>query len=131
MPVNAQQTVDAYFAALTTRDAWQLIDLISAASHFVKIGTDENEFIEGGQNASDYYHHHVASTEDFTIQFNHLDIQERDTVAWFYARQTWTLKWLGVEEELAMRMTGVLEKEGESWKFVQIHASLGVAEASA
>ena len=73
----------------------------------------------------------MASTEDFTIQFNHLDIQERDTVAWVYARQTWTRKWQGVEEELAMRMTGVLEKEGESWKFVQIHASLGVAEASA
>ena len=91
--MNVQQTVDAYFAALTTRDAWQLIDLISVASHFVKIGTDEDEFIEGGRNASEYYHHHVASTEDFTIQFDHLDIQERDTVAWFYARQTWTLKW--------------------------------------
>ena len=128
--MNVQQTVAAYFAALTTGDAWQLIDLMSAASHFVKIGTDADEFIEGGQNASDYYHHHVASTEDFTIQLNHLDIQERDTVAWFYTRQTWMLKWQGVEEELSMRMTGVLEKERGNWKFVQIHASLGVAEAS-
>ena len=112
--MNAGQTVYAYFDALTAGDAQQLTDLMSQASYFAKIGTDENEFIEGGQNAPGYYRHHVDSTEDFTIEFEHLDIQERDTVAWFYTRQIWNLKWQGVEEELVIRMTGVLEKKRTS-----------------
>ena len=124
--MNAHETVNTYFNALTSADAQQLIELMSRAPYYVKIGTDENEFVEGGENASYYYRHHAESTNDFTITFDHLDIQERDTVAWFYTRQTWDLKWQDKHEHLAMRMTGVLEREKNQWKFVQIHASLGV-----
>ena len=124
--MNARQTVEAYFAALTTGDADRLIDLISPADHFVKIGTEPGEYIEGGGRAAQYYHHHVASTRDFTIDIEHLDVQERDSVAWFYTRQQWKLKWQGQDEELALRLTGVLEREAGAWKFAQIHASIGV-----
>ena len=54
-------------------------------------------------------------------------MQERDRVAWFYTRQQWRLRWQGEYEELAMRLTGVLEQEADGWKFVQIHASVGVS----
>ena len=93
--------------------------------NFVKIGTDEDECVEGGSGVADYYRHHVASTRNFTIETQHLNVHERDTAAWFYTRQIWTLEWQGRPEVLAMRLTGVLEKESENWKFVQIHASLG------
>ena len=81
--MNARQTVEAYFAALTTGDADRLIDLISPADHFIKIGTEPGEHIEGGGRAAQYYRHHVASTQDFTIDTEHLDVQERGAVAWF------------------------------------------------
>ena len=48
-------------------------------------------------------------------------------MAWFYTRQQWRLKWQGRYEELALRLTGVLEREAGAWKFAQIHASIGVA----
>ena len=44
----------------------------------------------------------------------------------FYTRQVWHLKWQGTSEKFVMRMTGVLEKVEASWKFAQIHASIGV-----
>lgn len=125
--MNARQTVETYFAALTTDDADQLIELISPADHFVKIGTEPGEYVEGGGLAAQYYRHHVASTQDFTIDTEHLDVQERGPVAWFYTRQQWRLKWKGQYEELALRLTGVLERESGAWKFAQIHASIGVA----
>ncbi len=125
--MNARQTVEAYFAALTTGDADRLIEFISPADHFVKIGTEPGEYIEGGGRAAQYYHHHVASTRDFSIHTEHLDVQERDSVAWFYTRQQWRLKWQGKDEELSLRLTGVLEREAGAWKFAQIHASIGVA----
>ena len=123
---DAYRTVTEYFDALVSGDVERLTGMMSAAESFVKIGTDVNEVIEGGENALEYYRHHVGCAEDFCITFDGLDVQERDSVAWFYTRQRWRLKWCGVREELAMRMTGVLEKENGHWRFVQIHASVGM-----
>ncbi|MDE0009880.1 MAG: nuclear transport factor 2 family protein [Candidatus Poribacteria bacterium] len=123
---NAHDTVKAYFDALIARDAETLIAMMLPASHYVKIGTDADEVVEGSAEIAAYYQDHVASTEDFSITFINFDVQERDDVAWFYTRQVWHLKWQGTPEEFVMRMTGVLEKINESWKFAQIHASIGV-----
>ena len=122
---NAHDTVKAYFDALVVGDAETLIAMMLSASYYVKIGTDADEVVEGSTEIAAYYRNHVASTEDFSIEFINLDVQERDDVAWFYTRQIWRLKWQGTPEKFVMRMTGVLEKAGELWKFAQIHASVG------
>ena len=124
---NAHDTVKAYFEALVARDAETLIAMMLPASHYVKIGTDANEVVEGSAGIAAYYQNHIASTEDFSITFINLDVQERDNIAWFYTRQVWRLRWQGVPEEFVMRMTGVLEKTDASWKFAQIHASIGIS----
>ena len=124
---NAYNTVKSYFDALVARDAETLIAMMLPAAHYVKIGTDADEVVQGSTDIAAYYRNHVASTEDFSIKFINLDVQERGSTAWFYTRQVWKLKWQGTPEEFVMRMTGVLEKIGESWKFAQIHASIGVS----
>ena len=123
---NAHDTVGAYFDALVNGDAETIIAMMLPASHFVKIGTDVDEVVEGSSEIAAYYRNHAASTEDFSIEFLTLDVHERDKVAWFYTRQVWRLKWQGEREEFVMRMTGVLEKVEKSWMFAQIHASTGV-----
>ena len=123
---DAHRTVTEYFDALVSGDVERLTRMMSDAESYVKIGTDVNEVIEGGENVLEYYRHHAGCAEDFSIRFEKFNVQERDNVAWFYTRQQWCLKWCGIREELAMRMTGVLEKEGKCWQFVQIHASVGV-----
>ena len=123
---NAHNTVKAYFDALIAGDAETLVEMMLPAAYYVKIGTDVNEVVAGSAGIAAYYRNHVASTEDFSIKFINLDVQERDAVAWFYTRQVWRLKWQGTREEFMMRMTGVLEKTDGSWKFAQIHASIGV-----
>ncbi len=126
---NACDTVKAYFDALIARDAETLIAMMLPVAHYVKIGTDADEVIEGRDGIAAYYQSHIASTEDFSITVINLDVQERDSVAWFYTRQMWKLKWQGEEEEFEMRMTGVLEKIDQTWKFAQIHASIGVPKS--
>ena len=127
---TARETVRAYFDSLVAGDAETLAAMMLPASHYVKIGTDADEVVEGSAEIAAYYRDHVASTEDFSIEFIHLDVQERDNVAWFWTRQVWRLKWRGVKEEFVMRMTGVLERADESWMFAQIHASIGVPGAA-
>ncbi len=124
---NANDTVKAYFDALVVGDAETLIAMMLPVSYYIKIGTDADEVVEGSAEIAAYYRNHVASTEDFSIEFINLDVQERNDVAWFYTRQIWRLKWQGILEEFVMRMTGVLEKTNELWKFAQIHASIGVS----
>lgn len=124
---NAHDTVKSYFDALVARDAETLIAMMLPAAHYVKIGTDADEVVEGSTDIAAYYRNHVASTEDFSIKFINLDVQERENTAWFYTQQVWKLKWQGTSEEFVMRMTGVLEKIDASWKFAQIHASIGVS----
>ena len=123
---NAHDTVKAYFDALVAKDAETLIAMMLPAAHYVKIGTDADEVVAGSTEIAAYYQNHVASTEDFSITFIHLDVQERADVAWFYTRQVWRLRWQGTPETFVMRMTGVLEKIDDLWKFAQIHASIGV-----
>ena len=94
--MDACQTIKAYFDALITGDADQLIKMMSLADHYVKIGTEPDEHIEGGENARDYYQRIVANAADIAIEYEHLDLQEREEVAWFYTRQIWRLKWFGV-----------------------------------
>ena len=124
---TAHDTVKSYFDALVARDAETLIAMMLPATHYVKIGTDAGEVVQGSTEIAAYYQNHVASTEDFSIKFINFDVQERGNIAWFYTRQVWKLKWQGTPEEFVMRMTGVLEKIGASWKFAQIHASIGVS----
>ena len=124
---NAADTVKSYFDALVARDAETLIAMMLPAAHYVKIGTDADEVVQGSTDIATYYRNHVASTEDFSIKFITLNVQEREDTAWFYTRQVWKLKWQGTPEEFVMRMTGVLEKIDASWKFAQIHASIGVS----
>lgn len=124
--MDVHQTVKAYFDALITGDTNQLTQMMSSTDHYVKIGTEPDEHIEGGKNARDYFQKIIANAADIVIEYEYLDVQEREDVAWFYTRQIWRLKWLGNPEELAVRLTGVLEKEDRTWKFVQIHASVGV-----
>ena len=124
---NAHDVVTSYFDALIARDAETLIAMMLPTTYYVKIGTDADEVVQGSTEIAAYYRNHVASTEDFSIKFITLNVQERNEVAWFYTRQIWKLKWQGAPEEFVMRMTGVLEKIDGSWKFAQIHASVGVA----
>ena len=75
---NAHDTVTSYFNALVARDAETLIEMMLPATHYVKIGTDADEVVEGSAEIAAYYRNHVASTEDFSINFIKLDVQERD-----------------------------------------------------
>ena len=123
--LNARHTVTQYCEALVDGDFERLAGLISSADYCLKVGTDVGEIVKGGRNVLDYYFDHVRSTEDFSIRFEGLDVQERGNAAWFFSQQRWSLKWLGSREEMMVRMTGVLEKEDEVWKIVQVHASMG------
>ena len=67
--LNALDTVKAYFDALVKRDAETLIAMMLPAAHYVKIGTDSGEVVEGIDGIAAYYRNHVVSTEDFSIKF--------------------------------------------------------------
>ena len=123
--MSVSDTIKTYFDALTAGDAARLLTTIVDGDHFLKIGTDTGAVVSGSTSAPEYYQDHVSSTEDFSIDTHRLDIEERGETAWFFTDQTWHVTWKGTPEVLAMRITGVLERQKGAWKFAQIHASIG------
>lgn len=123
--MTAAETVDTYFDALVAEDGERLTSLMAAVPHFVKIGTDDGEWIEGSERLAEYFHGVARATSDLRIETRRIGIEERADIAWFHAFQTWRITWDGRPEELNMRLTGVLERIEQEWRFVQIHASVG------
>ena len=106
------KTVKAYFDALIAGDTDRLVEMMSLVGHYVKIGTESDEHIEGGENARDYFQNIVTNAADIAIEYEHLDVQERGDVAWFYTRQIWRLKWLGNPRRIGSAVNGCARKRG-------------------
>lgn len=123
------ETVREYFNALVAEDGDRVIALMACVSHYVKIGTEPEEWVEGPDGIVAYFRGVSTATADLRINTDRLAVEERGDVAWFNARQTWRVTWDGRPEVLRMRVTGVLERIADAWRFVQIHASVGEGPA--
>jgi hypothetical protein len=87
------------------------------------IGTDPNEWIEGGDQVTDNAKQEIhESTARFSSP-GEVEAFVEGTVGWASARPVWTLEDGG---EIPARWTGVFHLEDGEWKMVQGHVSVGV-----
>jgi ketosteroid isomerase-like protein len=122
--VTASETVDAYFVALAAGDADAVIALMASEPHYVKIGTDDGEWVLGADGIDAYFRGVADAASDLRIDTTRMGVEGRGDVAWFHVEQDWRLRWRGTPEQIRMRITGVLERT-DRWRFAQIHASVG------
>jgi ketosteroid isomerase-like protein len=122
--VTATETVNAYFTALAGGDSNAVIALMAPVPHYVKVGTDDGEWVFGPDGIEAYFRGVAAAASNLRINTRRLGVEERGDVAWFHTEQDWSLAWHGTHEDIRMRITGVLERT-DRWGFVQIHASVG------
>ena len=122
--MTARETVDAYFDALAASDADAVIALMAHEPHYVKIGTDEDEWVVGAAGIAEYFRGVAAASRDLRIDTRRAGVEERGDVAWFHTEQEWRLVWRGELEQILVRVTGVLERT-DRWRLAQIHASVG------
>lgn len=117
-----KKILSKYYEAMIKRDHLFINQLISKQSGTLVIGTDPNEWWVG--------HNHIMSiSQKQSDEMSGLELVKSDPIAYRKDNVAWiadqALFKLG-ETEIPCRITGVLEKEEEGWKFVQIHSSIGV-----
>jgi ketosteroid isomerase-like protein len=87
------------------------------------IGTDAEEWWEGYDTSAKAFRAQLEASGGLPIEMTDVRGYEHDGMGWFEARGS-----VAVENAAAavVRMTGVLRREPDAWRVVQVHASAGI-----
>ena len=108
-------------AAMDRGDADVVDGLLSDDETAVAIGTDPEEWWEGGARVKAAIHEQLGG--ELSVRLDEPAVATEGDVAWFAGRCAFVLRG---GRELPFRNTGVCRREGGRWKVVQSHASFGV-----
>ena len=116
--------VARWFDAATRGDASRVDALVSPDPGTCLIGSEPEEWLRGGPAVADLLKGEVAGAGG-KASFSPEDTEayEAGTVAWASSRLTITLP---DGRHVSPRWSSVWHREGEDWRFVQTHASIGV-----
>lgn len=91
----------------------------------LSIGTDESEWITGYENFMTSLKKQAEVIPDAKVTNSNPNAYVEGSVAWFNDKVTLAVN----NDKVNMRVTGVLHKEGDNWKLVQGHFSIGMPNA--
>jgi ketosteroid isomerase-like protein len=131
---NAERTevmkvLDNFNKAHESRDLELLLSCFSDKPDIVILGTDENELwvdkISMGESQRRAYE--TFATVKLSVRDKILKMCKSGGQSWFYMKVNWYVESEGKQFTFdGIRTTGVLEKENDQWKIVQIHTSMPV-----
>lgn len=119
-----------YYQALEQGDVGMALDLVSREQGTLSIGTDPNEWWSDYSTLERVFALQLAEMRDAGVRFLPGDPQcyAEGSVGWGADRARIVLP-SGMEQ--GIRLTAVFHREGNDWKMVQSHASLGVPNTEA
>jgi ketosteroid isomerase-like protein len=123
------QVIDNYSKAHEERDLNLLMSCFSDDPDIIILGTDEDELWvdkmsmgESQQVAYETFDNITLSVRDRMVKMN-----QSGTEAWFYMKVNWYVESGGKDFSInGVRTTGVLEKQNDQWRIVQLHTSMPV-----
>lgn len=121
--------LDRFSEAYRAKDMELFEKIFAHDADMVNFGTDADEYWIGWQPWKDAFERQFDSFEKIDIAFDDVrtKIHASGEVAWFSAMMTVDIISLGeAYHHEGMRVTGVAEKRGRDWVYVQRHVSLPV-----
>ncbi|HSD81874.1 MAG TPA: nuclear transport factor 2 family protein [Solirubrobacteraceae bacterium] len=116
-----------FYEAIAAGDIDAVERLSSDDDGAVAIGTDPEEWWEGGRTIKAALREYVAEAQH-RIKPGRPRIGRSGDVAWFADRPALVM---AGGQEVPCRLTGVLRHEDGEWRIVQSHTSIGVPNAEA
>ena len=119
-----EDLVSRWFDAATRGDASVVDAFVSSDPDTCVIGSDPDEWIRGGDAVVDFLRNEVTNAGG-QVRFSPEGTQafEEGDVGWMTTRLTITLPDGG---QVTPRWSSVAHREGDTWRFVFTHASIGV-----
>lgn len=113
----------AGFESFSSRDTSWIDRHTSRHEGALIIGTDPNEWIEGGERVAEDSTQEIQQSTAMFSSPGEVEAFVEGTVGWASGRPVWTLE---DGTEIPARWTGVFHQEDSEWKMVQGHISVGV-----
>jgi ketosteroid isomerase-like protein len=104
-----------------------VLDCFAVGDDGVLVGTGEDEWRVGDAAVRAQVERDFAQADSLGVEYSDLHIGGTDGVAWFAAKATVRASVGGEPFESALRLTGVLTRQGDGWKIVQSHLSFPAA----
>ena len=117
---SAADTVEAYYEALEAGEP--LGPFFAEDPDVAKFGLWE--FLDGYDSVVTGLADQTATTEDWSVVSDDLQVAERESYAWF--TDVVALSWTdadGTDHDYDTRWSGALERGGGGWRFVSMHVS--------
>ena len=119
-----EQLVTDWFAAASSGDTSIVERHVSSDEAVRLVGSDPVEWLRGGRDVARFLAGEVEGAAG-NVRFAPSDTEafEEGTVGWAATKLTITLP---DGKRISPRWTSVFHREGDVWRFVQTHASIGV-----
>ena len=120
-----EDLVSRWFMAATRGDTSVVDAFVALDLGCCLIGSDPDEWFRGGEAVAEFLRGEVNNAggqAQFTPEGT--EAFEEGTVGWASTRLTITLP---DGRSVSPRWTSVFHREGDEWRFVQTHASIGIA----
>ena len=114
--------IDRMIGACNGGDTEKLDSLLSDRSGSAHVGTDPADWWTKEEMVADIKAAMTVGGSYMRIELDEVQVHVLGDVAWTES----TGKFTNGEAERAIRMTGVFVREGDQWKTVQSHGSIGV-----
>ncbi len=111
--------LESYGEALRSNDADTLINLYTGDDQMMLIGSISGEFAVGAAQVAALYRRIFAEPQRLDLQWERVKVFCSNEVAWLGADGAL----VSGETRIPYRLTAVLERRGESWKFAHFHGS--------
>jgi ketosteroid isomerase-like protein len=126
-----KQVMSNIYRAFEELDAEKLDVNFSHTDDLVAFGTDWDEKFVGWNQYREVHKVQFSSLKSFKFESKELEVRLRGSVAWVSDRPHWEIETKdGERVKNDVRVTAVLKKEddGNTWKIVQWHVSVGLRE---
>jgi ketosteroid isomerase-like protein len=115
--------LDRFAATYSAKDETGVLDCFNVGQDGVLIGTGADEWRVGDAAVRAQVERDFSQADSLSVEYGELHIDGSDGVAWFAAKATVRASVGGEPFESALRLTGVVRRQGEGWRIVQSHLS--------
>jgi hypothetical protein len=120
---DLEDVVRGMYVAMESNDFTAFEEALSLSQEARFIGTDPAEWWAGHGKISEVTQAQLKEMQGMHISPGEIEGYVEGDVGWFADQPRWVTQ---DGSEIAIRFTGVFRREGDAWRLVQGHSSIGV-----
>lgn len=115
-------TLERFSKLVSTWDP-RVLEEFAQEDDILLAGSETGEVVIGGQEVEAFFRRIFARAEYYSWEWDHIETSHTGDVAWFLADGRVILSTGDDQRRLPYKISGVLERHGQLWRWRQYHGS--------